>query len=243
MCASCLGKGLGEQLVPPASATRRSSRGAWLTHSPALTTAHDVWKVGIVPIIRYSRLMPPKILGDDVLLARLLDVFRTFGYEGASLARIARASGLQRSSLYHRFPGGKQQMAEAVARQVGADFAQRVLAGAGADVPLADRIALIAAELDRFYAGGTKACVLDALSVGDAGAATSECLAGAARAWFDVFASLAREAGVEPKAARHRAEDAVARIEGALVLARATGNTRPFTRALAELGTSLTASP
>lgn len=184
--------------------------------------------------------MPPQSLGEDVLLSRLLDVFRTFGYEGATLARIAEASGLQRSSLYHRFPGGKQQMAEAVARKVGTDFAGRVLAGAGADVSLSKRIALIAGELDRFYAGGTKACVLDALSVGDSGASTAECLAGAATAWFDVFASLARESGVAPLPARQRAEDAVARIEGALVLARATGDTKPFRRALDQLEESLT---
>ncbi len=187
--------------------------------------------------------MPPRALTDDALLAKLLGVFRTFGYEGASLARIAEASGLQRSSLYHRFPGGKRQMAEAVARQVGVEFADRILAGATMDVPLADRIAMIGAELDRFYGGGTKACILDALSVGDVGADTAECLAGAAQAWFSVFASLAREAGVEPKAAQRRAEDTVAQIEGALVLARATRDTAPFARALAGLENSLTRIP
>ena len=55
----------------------------------------------------------PKV-HDEKLIERLTSVFRIYGYEGASLSRIAEATGLQRASLYHRFPGGKEEMAEAV---------------------------------------------------------------------------------------------------------------------------------
>jgi len=51
---------------------------------------------------------------DDDLICKLTDVFRNVGYDGASLAVLADATGLKKASLYHRFPGGKEQMAEEV---------------------------------------------------------------------------------------------------------------------------------
>ena len=187
--------------------------------------------------------MPGRSVDDERLAERLLDVFREVGFEGASLSRISEATGLGRSSLYHHFPRGKEQMAERVAERVAERFAGEVLAAAGVEEPLVDRIEAIAEALDGFYEGGRRSCVLDTLTVGTPGEATSGCLRAAARAWIGVFASLAGEAGVPARLARERAEDAVCAIEGALVVARATGDTGPFRRALATLGERLTARP
>jgi len=151
---------------------------------------------------------------------------------GASITRIATATGLQKSSLYHRFPGGKQQMADEVARAVGERFAAHVLAPAAADAPLSERIAAIAANLDRFYDGGRRSCILDVLTIGDAGVSTAVTIAGVTHAWLSLFADLALEAGARPAAARAAAEESVAAIEGALVLSRATRDAAPFRRAL-----------
>ena len=46
---------------------------------------------------------------------------------------------------------------------------------------------------------------------------------------------LTEEAGATAAVARQRAEDAILRIQGALVLARGSGNTAPFKRVLASL--------
>ena len=35
----------------------------------------------------------------------IVPVFRDYGYDGASLTILAKASGLSRGSLYHHFPG------------------------------------------------------------------------------------------------------------------------------------------
>ena len=51
---------------------------------------------------------------ENQLLERLTRVFQDHGYQGASLSLIAEATGLGRASLYHRFPGGKTDMAVAV---------------------------------------------------------------------------------------------------------------------------------
>src|SRR5436309_2266252 len=59
---------------------------------------------------------------NEELFDRLARVFRVAGFEGASLGALADGAGLQRASLYHRFPDGKVQMAEAVMGRVRALF-------------------------------------------------------------------------------------------------------------------------
>ena len=48
------------------------------------------------------------------LIRSLLNIFREYGYEGASLSKISERTGLGKASLYHHFPNGKQQMAQEV---------------------------------------------------------------------------------------------------------------------------------
>ena len=58
--------------------------------------------------------MVPRIISDDVFLATTLDLFRTYGVEGVSLKQLADVTGLEKASLYCRYPGGKNAMAMAV---------------------------------------------------------------------------------------------------------------------------------
>ncbi|TMV66254.1 helix-turn-helix transcriptional regulator, partial [Thioclava sp. BHET1] len=48
----------------------------------------------------------------------LAEVFRDCGYEGTALSKITAATGLGKGSLYNFFPGGKEEMAEAVLAHV-----------------------------------------------------------------------------------------------------------------------------
>ncbi|CAA9230038.1 MAG: hypothetical protein AVDCRST_MAG76-1184 [uncultured Acidimicrobiales bacterium] len=193
-----------------------------------------------VPNNRYSTGVPPPLVSDGELLDRLTEVFRRHGYDGASLSVIAAATGLQRSSLYHRFPGGKEQMASEVARALGDHFGSQVLAPLDGDEPVEDRLAAVAQALLRFYDAGKAGCLLDVLTLGSPGPATTDALAEAARAWIAAFAAAAGQASFGPAEARRRAEDAIAAIEGGLVLARVTGDHKPFRRAVQRLGPMLT---
>jgi TetR/AcrR family transcriptional regulator, lmrAB and yxaGH operons repressor len=132
-------------------------------------------------------------------------------------------------------------MADEVAAFVGRTFAVDILAPVqDDDLPVQARIDAIARNLRDFYGKGTKACLVDVLSIVHISDRTSQCLAMAATAWIEAFASLGRQAGLDRRTARQRGEDAVASIEGALVLARATGSTKAFDRALRRLATALT---
>ena len=58
--------------------------------------------------------MARAVAGRDEIVAQLAEVFRTHGYEGASLARLGAGTGLGKGSMYNFFPGGKEEMAQAV---------------------------------------------------------------------------------------------------------------------------------
>jgi TetR/AcrR family transcriptional regulator, lmrAB and yxaGH operons repressor len=183
--------------------------------------------------------MPPRLVSEGDLMDRLTTTFRRNGFAAATMVDIAAATGLQKSSLYHRFPGGKQQMAAEVATAAGAQFAADILAPIGSGIPLRDRVVAVGANLNRFYDQGRLNCLLDVLSVGEPGDLASDSLQLAANGWIDAFASVARSSGADGAAAVQRAQDAIAAIEGGLVLARVLGDNRAFLRAIERLPDTL----
>jgi AcrR family transcriptional regulator len=175
-----------------------------------------------------------KVSDEDLILA-LTDVFRTHGYEGASLSHIAEATGLEKASLYHRFPGGKEDMVAAVVNNTNRWFQSYVFTPLERPGKPAQKVRIVAQHLCRLYADGRKFCVLDTLSLPGGGPALRAAVRGALKAWLQAFAGIAREAGASAAEARERAEQAIIEIEGSLVLARVLGDRRPFHRALDRL--------
>src|ERR1017187_5898404 len=109
--------------------------------------------------------MAHRIVSDEVFLATALDLFRTYGFEGVSLKQLADATGLEKASLYYRYPGGKDSIAMAAAGEAVRWLQANVfdpLAGSGSP---RKRVSFVADKLREFYAGGLKACVMDVLSI------------------------------------------------------------------------------
>ncbi len=179
-------------------------------------------------------------IDDDQLLDRLTEVFRVHGYEGASLSRISEATGLQRASLYHRFPGGKEEMAEAVLRRADDWFISHILAPLSDDQPPSQRVERMAKRLAHFYDSGEHSCLLDSLSLGDAEAALQCHVEQSFTAWLGAMTAVARAAGATAAVAKRQASDALVQIQGGLVFSRVTGDTRPFRRVLKNLPELLT---
>jgi len=169
------------------------------------------------------------------LLKTLTELFRENGYDGASLSRIMEATGLVKASLYHRFAGGKEEMAEAVLDRTSQTFAGDLLAPLSAPGEPSERLAQTAARLKKFYRSGGLPCLLDTLTLNSNNQGIRRRARGALQYWIDTFAAFARECGHPPATARRRAEDAIAALEGGLVLARVSGNRQPFLRALESL--------
>src|SRR3990167_1106920 len=104
------------------------------------------------------------LIGEEALVARLSATFRDVGYEGASLALLSEATGLKKASLYHRFPGGKEQMGLEVLQEAGRWLTEHVLGPLAGEGTPRERITAMARELDVFYRGGKQACLLNLLS-------------------------------------------------------------------------------
>ena len=91
----------------------------------------------------------------------------------------------------------------------------------------------------RFYAGGAKNCLLGAMVLSGGSELFADELAAAFAAWIDALSATIRDAGVPTRIARRRAEDAVVRLQGALVVTRGMKDTGLFRRLLSELPNQL----
>jgi hypothetical protein len=126
-------------------------------------------------------------------------------------------------------------MAAAVVNLTGKWFERYVftpLKGSGSP---ASRLETVAANLRVFYRRGTLWCVLDAMTLNGGPDAVRESVRAAYSAWLDAFAKVAREAGMPSALARSRAQQALIEIEGSLVVARVTGESKSFLKVLQEL--------
>ena len=185
--------------------------------------------------------MPAPLLPREAVIDRLLGAFRRHGYDAASLGQLSTATGLGRSSLYHYFPGGKEEMARAVLDRANAWAHGAILEPIRGSGTVDSRLKQVIAALDEFYAGGAEACLLGNLVVGDARNLFQDRLGASFRELIDGFARLAKEQGVPTREAQRRAEDAVVRIQGALILARGMDDVTPFRRVLKALPRQLLA--
>ncbi|NWH08662.1 MAG: TetR/AcrR family transcriptional regulator [Alphaproteobacteria bacterium] len=168
------------------------------------------------------------------LIERLFELFRVKGYHGVSIADVSEATGLGRSSLYHYFPRGKEEMAEAVIAYARAALTRAVFTPLVSEGPLEARIDGMLSLVSQLYAGGETPCVLASLLSSEAGSPIAEAAARLLCEWTAALAKALRSAGVAEAEALRRASLALGQIQGALVLVRATKRREAFLDALGE---------
>jgi len=181
---------------------------------------------------------PPLVPKEDVL-NELTKVFRESGLEGATLTRISRATGLGKASLYHHFPGGKQEMALAVVKRSNLQLQEKVIGPLQGDGEPTARIRQMMRNLDKYYGSGKESCLLGVLTVTGSRGLFHEHIKVGFATWIKSLASVLVEAGLPKKLATTRAENAIFSIEGALVVCRGLGNVASFRRLLRELSADL----
>jgi TetR/AcrR family transcriptional regulator, lmrAB and yxaGH operons repressor len=164
----------------------------------------------------------------DRLLDAAVDLLQRQGYHGTGLNELLERSEAPRGSLYHYFPGGKEQIgAEAIAR-AGNQVAAAVAHLLRTESSVADAVEALAGvlaaglETSDFERGCPVATT--ALEV----TPRSEPIRAAAQASFESWLAPLRErleaTGFDRLEAARRADLAIATLEGALVLARARRN-------------------
>src|SRR3954465_7962201 len=169
---------------------------------------------------------PPRHRGAIVRAAAAL--FRRNGYSATGINEIAEVSGAPKGSLYHYFPGGKDQIAEAAVRFVGAGVVatreQLEQAHAGTASMIRAYCKLLAGWMAK--SGFRDGCPISTTLLESA--PQSPALTAAGREAFDSWRSVIARAlvrdGLGKAEAKRLATLAVSAIEGSLILARVEGS-------------------
>lgn len=163
----------------------------------------------------------------DVVVA-LAGVFRRRGFEGGSLSVIQQETGVGRGSLYHFFPEGKTDMARAVLQQVSEWFEEKIFEPLRTATDPHRAIQDMSREVGEYFVSRERVCLFAAITLGE----EQEIFAQAVRTyftdWVDALAGVLRTAGLSREESADRALDAVAAIQGGLILARAYADDQTF---------------
>lgn len=160
------------------------------------------------------------------------ELFRRQGYTGTGLKQIVSEAEAPFGSLYHFFPGGKEQLGDEVIRRAGHFYFLlfEAIFEAAPDIVTAtsDFFAGAAQTLrDTDYADACPIATV-ALEVASTNETLRKATADVFESWIDTATERSVEAGIEPKKARELAISFLASLEGAFVLSRALRNTEPL---------------
>jgi TetR/AcrR family transcriptional repressor of lmrAB and yxaGH operons len=179
--------------------------------------------------------MPRVVKERSDVVPALAEVFREHGFEGASLSIIEERTGVGKGSLYHFFPGGKEEMATTVLAEIDEWFNANVFRPLKEQTDPHQAIEDMLRAVDAYFQSGRRVCLVGALALGDARDYFARQIRTYFRTWREALANALMRAGMTPADAKDMAEDVVGSIQGALVLARALDDLGSFRRAIARL--------
>lgn len=165
----------------------------------------------------------------------LLRLFRQHGYDGATLSKISKATGLGKASLYHHFPGGKDEMVTTVLDYLEQALEESIIQPLRSKGNACDRFERMCQSVSNLYEGGRQPCLFAILLLGSARDIFQAKVRQLLQIWISEIAKVLIEEGLEPSIARQRGEDAVIAIQGALILAQGLDDLAPFKRILQQL--------
>nr|WP_315254825.1 TetR/AcrR family transcriptional regulator [uncultured Duganella sp.] len=178
----------------------------------------------------------PRIMGERSDVVPLLaEIFRTYGFEGASLARITEGTGLGKGSIYNFFPGGKDEMAQAVLDQIDGWFRDQVFQPLRAAADVQQGVDEMFTAVGRYFHSGRKVCLVGVFALGHERDRFALKVQAYFAEWVEALAAALQRGGRDRETALALAEAVVGGIQGALVLARAADEPALFMRALQRL--------
>ena len=157
------------------------------------------------------------------------ELFRGRGFNGTSLKQVIESAQAPTGSIYHFFPGGKEELGEAVIRESGAAYQQLFEL-------VADEATDVAEAIRELFDGAADALeetdYIDICPIGNVAREVASTHEPLRQATVDVFAGWTtaiskrlRAAGFSPGDANAIANTVISAIEGALMLARARRST------------------
>src|SRR5215469_15627776 len=166
------------------------------------------------------------------IVRRSAELFRRQGYTGTGVKQIVAEASAPFGSVYHFFPGGKEQLGAEVIRWSGALYGQLIdaffLPGTGLEEATRSFFAAAAQTLrETDYADACPIATV-ALEVSSASEPMREACADVFDSWIEAAADRFANAGVSRRSARPLAISILALLEGAFILARAQRSTEPL---------------
>jgi AcrR family transcriptional regulator len=171
------------------------------------------------------------------------ELFRRQGYTGTGLKQIVADASAPFGSLYHFFPGGKEQLGEEVIRWSG-DMYLELFMTVAAGAPD------VAAAVDDFFAGAAEtlretdyadACPIAtvALEVASTNEPLRRATADVFEKWFRAATAYFAQAGIPTARARELTIEMLCAMEGAFVFCRAMRSTEALEVAGAATATAV----
>ena len=177
--------------------------------------------------------MRPQKVDELTLLKGMMSVLRTKGYDGASLNELAAASGLQKASLYHRFPGGKKEIAAAVLDYVGHWIHENIYELlSNEEIEPSERLDRVIQNIDKLYDQGKDVCIFRSLSMDTGSALFGEQIKKSMGEWIEGFKKLGISFGWEEALAENVAYETLVQVQGSLVVSKGMSTVAPFQKAL-----------
>jgi TetR/AcrR family transcriptional repressor of lmrAB and yxaGH operons len=168
----------------------------------------------------------------DMIVRTAMRLFREQGYASTGLQQILAESGAPKGSLYHYFPGGKEELAEAAVRLAGTLIAEMLMGHAERCKTSAAFVRAYCAtmadwmEQSEFRSG----CPIATTMLETAPNSRTLTAAGneAIDRWIAIIATVFERDGRSKAQSRAKAQTLIASIEGALLLARIRQSTKPI---------------
>jgi AcrR family transcriptional regulator len=160
------------------------------------------------------------------------ELFRQHGYTGTGVKQIVTAAQAPFGSVYHFFPGGKEELGAAAIQVSGELYAQLIPAvlDAAPDLVSGVRAFFAAAGEHLRDSGYTDACPIAtvALEVSSSSEPLRLACAEVFESWVAAGSERFTDAGLASDSSRELAIGFLAALEGAFVLARAARSTEPL---------------
>lgn len=176
--------------------------------------------------------MPNAAIHREKLVETAMRLFRRQGYASSGLQQILAESGAPKGSLYHYFPGGKEELGAAAVALAGEricetleDLAKRH------EAPDAFARAYCRVMANWMEEGGFRSgCPIATTLLENAPQSPAITQAGldAIDGWIDIAARVFARTGASTREARRSAQQLVAAVEGALILARLRQSKQPI---------------
>jgi len=168
--------------------------------------------------------LPRSTLVRKEIVEHVCDVFRSCGYEGTTMAMLSQATGLQKASLYHHFPGGKNEMLETAVLATIVELEHRVFRFLDTNDHAAERITQVLRGFAAYTDSGRRSCLLAVIAQSSVAENFGSRIGTQFGVWISRLSTTLVEFGHDQRRADMLALETLGTLYGSLAVGRLLGS-------------------